>query len=532
MKLILIARVSDVEQRKALPAQKLKLRQYAIGKDPKAEYYEFDESAHKDTRKKFAEMVEHIKTVKEPVAVVFCKIDRYTRDSSQEEVRSLNQLVRQGKIELHFPDDNLFIDKNSPASDLFRLGIGVALAKYYSDSIRDNVKRRQYQMLHDGIAIGFTPTGYFNVHKGSLTKPLKTIEIDPDRAPYIATIFEKRSTGMSYGAIAELVSEAGMTTKAGKKVGKSAIERITRNPFYYGEMLCGGKLYHHKYETIISKELFDKCNVVRGERHDQHTKYRSLPFTLNRLAKCRQCGCMMSSFKARNNIYIKCSGAKGRCGNVCTAEALLIPQIEDTLASIALTNEQLNLLISEIRQRYGNQQQHLDAEIAKTRDEYDTISAQLKKLTYERLDSIKTNKGITTELFDEIVEELSNKQQELSSRLTKLTDSNKSFLITASHLLDLGMRCNQLFKASDNLLKQKILRTLLSNVEMYDKTLSYTVINPYEAFIQLNRNYKNDSKNSEWCSICDTLQTSAIEQFNNTKLLYLAEIFNLSPSLI
>ena len=69
------------------------------------------------------------------------------------------------------------------------------------------------------------------------------------------------------------------------------------------------------------------------------------------------------------------------------------------------------------------------------------------------------------------------------------------------------MRCNQLFKASDNLLKQKILRTLLSNVEMYDKTLSYTVINPYEAFIQLNRNYKNDSKNSEWCSKTGVTQT-------------------------
>jgi len=39
MKLILIARVSDVEQRKALPAQKLKLKQYAATRDSKAEYY-------------------------------------------------------------------------------------------------------------------------------------------------------------------------------------------------------------------------------------------------------------------------------------------------------------------------------------------------------------------------------------------------------------------------------------------------------------------------------------------------------------
>src|SRR5579864_3079845 len=158
MKLILIARVSDVEQRKALPAQKLRLKNYAVGRDPKAEYYEFDESAHKDgVRQKFAKLVEHIKAQKEPVAVVFDKIDRYTRDSSQEEVRALNTLVKAGKIELHFPSDNLFINKNSPAADLFRLGIGVALAKYYSDSIRDNVTRRFNQILQDGGWIGQAP---------------------------------------------------------------------------------------------------------------------------------------------------------------------------------------------------------------------------------------------------------------------------------------------------------------------------------------------------------------------------------------
>ena len=149
MKIILIARVSDVEQRKALPAQKLKLEAYAKAKDMPYEYYEFDESAHTDVRRQFAKLVDNIKAQKEQRCIVaFDKIDRFTRDSSQEEVKALNNLVRQDKIELHFPSDNLYITKNSPASDLFRLGIGMALAKYYSDSIRDNVIRRFDQLLN------------------------------------------------------------------------------------------------------------------------------------------------------------------------------------------------------------------------------------------------------------------------------------------------------------------------------------------------------------------------------------------------
>ena len=150
-KLILIARVSDVEQRKALPAQKLRLERYAEQKQLPSEYHEFDESAHKDVRQKFSKLVEHIHEQTGLCYVVFDKIDRLTRDSSQEEVKALQQLVKQGKIELHFPNDSLYIDKNSSAADWFRLGIGMALAKYYSDSIRDNVKRRFEQMLSEGI---------------------------------------------------------------------------------------------------------------------------------------------------------------------------------------------------------------------------------------------------------------------------------------------------------------------------------------------------------------------------------------------
>ena len=85
-KLRLISRVSDVEQRKALPAQKLRLENYAkeLGYLPKEyEYYEFDESAYKDDRQKFSLLIEEkIKTLDDFAIIAFDKIDRFTRDAS------------------------------------------------------------------------------------------------------------------------------------------------------------------------------------------------------------------------------------------------------------------------------------------------------------------------------------------------------------------------------------------------------------------------------------------------------------------
>ena len=499
MRLILIARVSDPEQQKALPAQKLKLKQYAARLNTEAEYYEFQESAHRETRQKFAKLVEHIKAQKEPVAVVFLKVDRFTRDQSQEEVRALNELVKSGRIELHFPDDGLIITKDSPATDLFRLSINLALAKYYSDTIRENVARRYAQMLQDGIWVGYAPLGYLNVNKGTASKPMKDIIIDPMRATHIVTMFKKRSTGMPYATIAQLVTEAGLISKTGKLITKSNVERIINNPFYAGTMIFMDKAYPHKYEPLVTKELYDLCQRARDDRHSNRTAYKIKPFVFNTFVRCTECKCMISSYIARNNTYLKCSKAKYKeCKNVNTAEKLILPQVEAMLESIALSDEKLQKLINTVKEKHGNQQQLLTNTITETRQEYDNITAQLKTLTYERLESVKTGKGISTELFDEIVEELTNKQQALNSKLIKLTDYNKTYLTTASHLLDLGQRANELFKTSDNLHKQQILKGLVYNVEMFDQKLSYTLINCYEALRDINLKANNDINDDNW----------------------------------
>jgi len=74
-KVILIARVSDVQQRKALPAQKLRLEAYAKQLGYPSEYYEFDESAYKEDRQKFTQLIEDkIKSLDSFAIIVFDKI--------------------------------------------------------------------------------------------------------------------------------------------------------------------------------------------------------------------------------------------------------------------------------------------------------------------------------------------------------------------------------------------------------------------------------------------------------------------------
>ena len=216
-------------------------------------------------------MVEEIKSCKEAAIVVFDKIDRYTRDSSSDEVRTLQSLYRSGKIELHFPSDNLFIHKDSPATDLLRLGMGIVVAQYYSDAISDNVKRRFEQKLRDGEWIGMAPTGYKNSVNAA---GKKWVEIDPFKAEGIREGFKLYATGNS-----SLLEIAKLwRSQYNIPANTSKVDQILKNPFYYGEMRIKGQLYPHKYETIIPHELFqDAENVRNGYKVKKH-RWGGLPY--------------------------------------------------------------------------------------------------------------------------------------------------------------------------------------------------------------------------------------------------------------
>ena len=99
MKAYLIARVSTDDQKDALPAQRYRLQDYAAREFTSSQLVEFQESAFKEGRKQFAEIITTITAEHEPVAVVFDKIDRFSRDSSADETRALRKLCFAGKIE-------------------------------------------------------------------------------------------------------------------------------------------------------------------------------------------------------------------------------------------------------------------------------------------------------------------------------------------------------------------------------------------------------------------------------------------------
>lgn len=507
-KMYLIARVSDSEQRKALPAQRFNLKEYAekMGytfPEPNkrasgCEYYEFDESAYRDDRRKFAELIERLRQEKGKCIVVFDKIDRFTRDASQREVQIASKLVKDDLLELHFPSDNLYINADSPATDQFRLGMGMLLGKYYSDASRDNVKRRFNQMLNEGIWPHMAPIGYKNVQTSSGSGQIKKeIQIDIERSHHVARAFSMRAQGASYSFIAKQLMADGYRGRGlnPRKLNKSAIEKMINgqnSKFYYGVMTHAGREYKHIYPAIITRALYSQCQRVRDSRKTMKDKYDTIPFTLKGIVSCGKCGRRVSSFRSSKWVYLKCANPK--CSNPTTAEGLVLGTIEAVLSRIAVPEEWLEKVIDELREKHDNHILYTENALAAVRSEYDTITIRLQR-NYEYL----LDGRITPDLHDKYAEDMKARQEELNEKLALLTDQDKSFLITSSYLLDLAGKVTVLFESGDEAQRNALLGYVLSNIQLNDKKLTFKVNYPFSAIVEHKEKDPDGSKAQMWC---------------------------------
>ena len=176
-----------------------------------------------------------------------------------------------------------------------------------------------------------------------------------------------------------------------------------------------------------------------------------------------------------------------------------MPVVTQVLTDIVMPPELLSGVVKELRQRHGRQQDYVKQSISAARLEYDKVTKRLKALTYERLDG-----NIPDDLYKSMVQELTDRQHELNAQMENVTDSNHDFLITASHLLDLCQRAVSLFNSAPEDLQQKLLKTVLSNLVIDMKSLSYEVNQPFKAVIEMKKQAHNEPENGLWCGSGDS----------------------------
>jgi Recombinase len=128
------------------------------------------------------------------------------------------------------------------------LDIEVAVAKKQSNDISRKTKMGMLEKAEQGLYPSVAPIGYKNNRLTHL------IEVDEERAPFIRKAFTLMASGSySLAAIAKLLNREGFRGRKGYRAGKSAIEKILKNPIYYGAFRWQGRLRVGSHLLIFQK---------------------------------------------------------------------------------------------------------------------------------------------------------------------------------------------------------------------------------------------------------------------------------------
>lgn len=478
MKALLLARVSSKEQEEgqSIPAQERRLREYAERKGLIVEeVFKITESSTKNTRKEFEKILERICKSREIIALVADTIDRVQRSFKESVV--LDNLRKDGKVEIHFMREGLVLNLRSNSSDILRWDMGVMFARSYVLQLSDNIKRSKEQAAKRGVWMGLAPTGYMHVTND---KGEKTIVPDPDRAPFIRKLFEMYATGNhSLQTLKEAAIQMGLRTKKGEPLAISQINKILKKPFYCGMMDTKYGIVEHCYEPLISQALFQQVQDVINGFHKKPHKTAIKPFIFKGLITCSTCGCVVTpEIHKGRYVYYSCTNAKKICKRVYVKEKELVKTLSEYLDQIALSEEQIASVTKYLKEIHESENQFHEESLTALQKERDKIQKRLSQIYDDKLDGL-----IDEKLYLEKVREYKKRQIEIAEEMKNHEKADQNFYITANMVMNLAARAREIFESSEVDEKRELVNLVFQNLKLEGKKMLTEVREPFSTMI-------------------------------------------------
>lgn len=276
---------SDQVQGTSLAMQERVCKEYAEHKNIKILYIfiEEGESAKTADRTQFQKALAFCSNKQQRVDYfIVHKVDRFAR--SQADHFATTAFLKKYGTQLLSVSEPISDDPVGKAME----GMLAVFAEFDNNVRSSRSRSGMLEKAKRGFWVGPAPLGYKRLIKGG------NLIVDDDVAPYIREIFEEYSKGNhSFRSLAEHVAKRGMRTRQNKKPGMQLMEKIIRNPVYYGMIKSAsfGIEVKGEFAPIIEEELFWRCQPRSVTKfRSGHRLAENSEFPLRRFALCSDCG--------------------------------------------------------------------------------------------------------------------------------------------------------------------------------------------------------------------------------------------------
>lgn len=442
--------------------------------------FNFVESAYKEKkRKKFFEFLDYARNGPEQ-HVLIPKVDRALRNFAA--LAKIDEFRESTDKILHFFDDGLVLSKDSPASDILRLGIQGTVASWYSKDLEQKVKKGLKEKAMHGGWSGKAGFGYKNVGDGK--KIPKHIEPNPETAPWFIRIKELAATGyMSIDAILERLRGEGCP----HKLTRNQIERTIRNPLGAGRFMWGGEWYEGKHTPLITWELHEAA--IRGLERKNKPKYRERSWPYAGLLKCGLCGRSivfeekqkkLRDGRINSHVYAHCTGVRygtdAGCKNPYLTNADLDRALVEIVRAVDIDKQVVDYILSELSSGADKEALERMTRLAVARRELAKLKTFIEQAYRDKMEG-KIAEDFWLQQTRQWQEEQIRRQEEIK----RLDDGGPSnYIAAARQVLEPLISLMDKYNSMDAFKRGAVLRTLCSNGLQRGKSIEPVYRKPFD----------------------------------------------------
>ena len=318
------------------------------------EYIDAGESARSADRPKLTEMLARLATERDIDYVIVHKVDRLARNRADDV--AINLAINEAGARLVSVSENI----DETPSGMLLHGIMSSIAEFYSRNLATEIKKGMHKKAEKGTHPALAPIGYLNLRELHDGAPIRTIGVDPERAPLIRWAFETYADGEhTVAQLTEALEAQGLTTRPTlKRPAKPLTERhvhsLLHNPFYVGLITWGGVQQPGRHEPLVDVDTFARVQAVFDSHRQGPEKQRTHNHYLRSTIFCARCQSRLVYTKSRGRggtyEYFLCLGRHQK-RNDCDLPGVRVDTVEEAIENYYSTIELSDATIGRIHER-------------------------------------------------------------------------------------------------------------------------------------------------------------------------------------
>jgi site-specific DNA recombinase len=366
-------------QREACQRQAEKLEAEVI-----EEYVDRGESAKTANRPALKAMLERLKRGDVDYVIVH-KVDRLARNRADDV--EIVMRIRQAGAQLVSTSENI----DETPSGLLLHGIMSSIAEFYSRNLAAEVIKGTTQKAKKGGTPFRAPIGYLNSRTFAEGREVRTITLDPERAPLVREAFYLYGSGdYSLSELAAILEGRGLRTRPTRKVpaqqvGINRLASLLRNPYYLGIVNYAGKTYKGRHEPLVDETTFQEVqDLLDAKRQSGERSWRHFHYLRGSLY-CAECGGRLMYNRASGNgglyEYFICAGRKRRaCSQGYHRAAAVEEAVERRYGLVQLSQKERQAIREAVRAHVAVIAELAAQELAAAKSELTRLEAEERKL--------------------------------------------------------------------------------------------------------------------------------------------------------